>query len=233
MTERRPLEDLTLMDDYMFWAVMKRKELLIHLLEYILDITIIDLNYSKGQETIKDGYDSRGVRLDVFVKDEKGRWYNIDFVIFITRFDTHRRDKKLYWFESRDRFEADLLFGNEVNYVIVNVTGTKGTISKELEGIIQYLKTGETGDEYTKELDEEVNTVKRSDERKAEYMKYITYEDELRRDERLRTKAEDVMNLVNKLGYPLDEALAFYEVKESDKPQIKELVAQMMNLIPA
>ena len=120
-----------------------------------------------------------------------------------------------------------------MNYVIVNVTGTKGTISKELEGIIQYLKTGETGDEYTKELDEEVNTVKRSDERKAEYMKYITYEDELRRDERLRTKAEDVMNLVNKLGYPLDEALAFYEVKESDKPQIKELVAQMMNLIPA
>ena len=78
MAERKPLEDLTLMDDYMFWAVMKKKNLLIRLLECILGFPLIDLDYSKGQETIKEGYDSRGVRLDVFAKDEKDRWYNIE-----------------------------------------------------------------------------------------------------------------------------------------------------------
>ena len=78
MAKRKELEELTLMDDYMFWAVMKNKELLIKLLECILGIKLVDLIYSKGQEILKDAYDSRGVRLDVFVKDITGRWYNIE-----------------------------------------------------------------------------------------------------------------------------------------------------------
>lgn len=271
MGERKPLEDLTLMDDYMFYAVMNNnKNLLIKLLQCILDITIIDLDYSKGQETVKDGYDSRGVRLDVFARDENDRWYNIEvqttdkkdipersrynqavldvdrlkpgdrfnelkecFVIFITKFDTHGRDKKLYWFESRDRYEEDLLFGNGVNNVIVNVTGKNGKVSKDLAEVIEYLRTGETSDDYTQELDKEVKTVKRSDERKAEYMRYIRYEDELRLDERLRTRAEAVMNLMDTMHLDVDTILENMKVKESDRPRIKELIAEMMNEVPA
>ena len=270
MAERKPLEDLTLMDDYMFWAVMKKKNLLIRLLECILGFPLIDLDYSKGQETIKEGYDSRGVRLDVFAKDEKDHWYNIEvqttdkkdipkrsrynqavvdvenlkpgdrfnnleecFVIFITRFDTHGRDKKLYWFESKDRYEKDLLFGNGVNNVIVNVTGSKGEISKDLAEVIEYLRTGEITDDFTRELDEEVATVKRSDERKAEYMRFLMYEDELRMEGQLRGKAEVVINLMKKLGCSMEDALEYCDADDYDKAQIKELVAEMMNTVPA
>ena len=52
---------------------MRRPDLLKKMLECILGIKIMDLIYSKGQETMKEGYDSRGIRLDVFVKDETGR----------------------------------------------------------------------------------------------------------------------------------------------------------------
>ena len=55
MAERKPLEQLTLMDDYMFWVVMKRKDLLMKLLECILNIKLVDLVYAKGQETLKEG----------------------------------------------------------------------------------------------------------------------------------------------------------------------------------
>ena len=219
MAERKPLEELTLMDDYMFYAVMKRPDLLKKMLECILGIKIVDLIYSKGQETMKEGYDSRGIRLDVFVKDENGRWYNIEaqttdkkdiakrtrynqavvdvdtlkpgekvtklpecYVIFITSFDTHGKDKRLYWFDTRDRFEKDLLFGDGVNRVIVNITGNKGEVSQELLAVIEYLNTGVAGDEFTKELDAEVARVKVSDERKREYMTIVRYEDELRLD---------------------------------------------------
>ena len=155
------------------------------------------------------------------------------FVIFITKFDTHGRDKKLYWFESRDRFERDLLFGDEVNNVIVNITGSKDEVSKELEEVISYLKSGVATDEYTRELDEEVKTVKRSDERKREYMRIIRHEDELRRDERLRTKAEVVINLMETMGLDADTLIVNMKVDEYDREKIKELVAEMKNAVPA
>ena len=270
MVQRKKLEELTLMDDYMFWAVMKRKDLLMKLLECILSIKLADLIYSKGQETLKEGYDSRGVRLDVFVKDENGRWYNIEvqttdkkdvpkrsrynqavvdvdelkpgedfnklqecFVIFITKFDTHGRDKKLYWFEKKDRFEKDLLFGDGGNDIIVNIAGTKGEVSKELDEVISYLKSGEATGPYTRELDEEVTIVKKSDERKREYMRIIRHEDELRRDERLRTKAEVVINLMETMGLDADTLIVNMKVDEYDREKIKELVAEMKNAVPA
>ncbi|MBR2257890.1 MAG: Rpn family recombination-promoting nuclease/putative transposase [Blautia sp.] len=270
MAERKPLEQLTLMDDYMFWVVMKRKDLLMKLLECILNIKLVDLVYAKGQETLKEGYDSRGVRLDVFVKDEQGRWDNIEvqttdkkdipkrsrynqavvdveelkpgedfnklqecFIIFITKFDTYRRDKKLYWFEKKDRFEKDLLFGDGGNDIIVNIMGTKGEVSKELDEVIGYLKSGEATDPYTKELDEEVRTVKESDERKSEYMRFKRYEDELRRDERLQNTASHVKRMMDKLGYTLADAMDFDEVDEYDRPEIEKLVDEMIQAVPA
>ena len=270
MAKRKELEELTLMDDYMFWAVMKKKDLLIKLLECILVIKLVDLIYSKGQEILKDAYDSRGVRLDVFVKDITGRWYNIEvqttdkkdipkrsrynqavvdvdelkpgedfnklqecFVIFITKFDTHGRNKKLYWFEKKDRFEKDLLFGDGGNDIIVNIAGTQGEVSKELDEVINYLKSGEVEGDYTRKLDDAVAAVKKSDERKREYMRIIRYEDELRRDERLRTSAENVLSLVKNLGLDADILIANMNVDEYDREKIKELVAEKLQMVPA
>ena len=78
MAERKPLEELTIMDDYMFYAVMKREDLLKPLLETILGIKIKKITYSEGQKTIKQAYDSKGVRLDVYVEDENGRTFDIE-----------------------------------------------------------------------------------------------------------------------------------------------------------
>ena len=64
-------------------------------------------------------------------------------------------------------------------------------------------------------------------------MRYLTYADELRREERLRTKAEVVIRLMNKLGYSIEDALDFCEVDQDDREDIKELIAEMMNAVPA
>ena len=270
MAQRKPLEELTLMDDYMFYAVMKRPDLLKKLLELILGIKITDLIYTKGQETMKEGYDSRGIRLDVFVKDNTGRWYNIEaqttdkkdipkrarynqavvdvdtlkpgnnfndlpesYVIFITSFDPHGKDECLYWFETRERKHKDLLFGDGVNRVILNITGKKGEVSQELQSIIDYLRTGVARDDYTKELDAEVARVKVSDERKREYMRIITYADELRRDERLETTANHIVNLMKSTGWDAPKAMDALQVPAKERDEVSGLVKEILNAVPA
>ena len=59
----KPLEELTLMDDYMFGAVMRDKINLKPLLEYILNVKIIDIDFVEPQKTEKEGYSSHGICL--------------------------------------------------------------------------------------------------------------------------------------------------------------------------
>lgn len=62
-------EDLTIADNFIFCKVMENESLCKELLEILLGIKIEKINYIKSEHVIENFYDSRGVRLDVFVKD--------------------------------------------------------------------------------------------------------------------------------------------------------------------
>ena len=74
----KTIDDLTLMDDYMFAQVMRETKHLKPLLEYILRVKITKIELIEPQKTEKEGYNSKGVRLDLYVEDEKGIIYNIE-----------------------------------------------------------------------------------------------------------------------------------------------------------
>ena len=95
------------------------------------------------------------------------------------------------------------------------------------------MKSGEVEGDYTRKLDDAVAAVKKSDERKREYMRIIRYEDELRRDERLRTRAEDVINLMETMGLDADTLITNMKIDEYDREKIKELVAEKLQMVPA
>ena len=65
----KPVEELTFTDDFMFGAVMKHKEICIGVLERLLHIKIDHIEYPKLQKHLKPFYTSKGVRLDVYVKN--------------------------------------------------------------------------------------------------------------------------------------------------------------------
>ena len=73
----KPLEDLTLMDNYMFAAVMRDKSNLKPLLECILGVAITDITFVEPQKTEKEGYRSHGIRLGLYVRDDKNRIFNV------------------------------------------------------------------------------------------------------------------------------------------------------------
>ena len=65
----KPVEELTFTDDYMFGYVMRNPEICKELLERLLKIKIERLEYTELQKSISPYYESKGIRLDVFVKD--------------------------------------------------------------------------------------------------------------------------------------------------------------------
>ena len=74
----KDFDQITLKDDFMFFSVMSDKELCKELLERILDIKIKKLVYAAGQDTKKDSYDGKGVRLDIYTEDSENTVYNVE-----------------------------------------------------------------------------------------------------------------------------------------------------------
>lgn len=227
MAEKRTIDELTLMDDYMFAQVMRETKHLKPLLEYILQIRIAKIELIELQKSIKEGYDSRGVRLDLYVTDERGDVYNVEvqtsnkrnlpkrmryyqsiidistlppgsdykdlkksFVIFICNYDEYGRGRYIYTFENTCREEPDLKLGDEAYKVVVNTKGRKGEISDELREVLKYLNDGSVTGAYSKELDEAVNAVKTSEERRLEYMLFWVRDNEMRAEGREEGRIE-------------------------------------------
>lgn len=74
-------EDLTIADDYMFKLVMSHKRICKHLLEIILGIKIRKLIEPETEKAVKIGYESKGIRLDVYVEDDANTVYDIEMQV--------------------------------------------------------------------------------------------------------------------------------------------------------
>ncbi|MCI9560768.1 MAG: hypothetical protein HFG52_16575, partial [Lachnospiraceae bacterium] len=72
-------EELSISNDFLFGKVMQDAELCKELLQRILpDLDIDHIEYPELQKTIKEDYDAKGVRLDVYVNDGKDTVYDIE-----------------------------------------------------------------------------------------------------------------------------------------------------------
>ena len=69
MEKLKPWEELTITDDFMFCKVMSDSALCKELLEILLHIKIERLEFNEPQKSLKLTSESKGIRLDVYVKD--------------------------------------------------------------------------------------------------------------------------------------------------------------------
>lgn len=80
MRKRKKLEELTLKDNFMFGAVMSEEENCKGFLELALETPIERIEISREKSIIyHPGY--RGIRLDVYAKDENNTRYNVEMQI--------------------------------------------------------------------------------------------------------------------------------------------------------
>ncbi len=68
--KRKSFDELTFADDGMFQEVMKNPELSGELVERLLGVSVRQVEYPELEKAIAPYYTSKGVRLDVYLKDE-------------------------------------------------------------------------------------------------------------------------------------------------------------------
>ena len=67
---RKTIEELTFADDGMFQAVLREPEICAELIERLLHIRVKTVKYPKLEKKIAPYYTTKGVRLDVYLKDD-------------------------------------------------------------------------------------------------------------------------------------------------------------------
>ena len=73
----KPWNELTIADNFIFCKVMENERICKGVLETLLGISVEHIDYLKTENPIENFYDSRGIRLDVYVKDSD-RIFNIE-----------------------------------------------------------------------------------------------------------------------------------------------------------
>ena len=71
-------EELTIQDNFLFQKVMQNRRICKHLIEKILGIRIEKITFPESEKSVENRYDSKSIRLDVYVHDENGRVYDIE-----------------------------------------------------------------------------------------------------------------------------------------------------------
>lgn len=80
MSKKKRLQELTIKDNFMFGAVMTDVENCLPFLQMVLDIPIERVEVSKERSIIYHP-EYRGVRLDIYAKDEKNTRYNVEMQV--------------------------------------------------------------------------------------------------------------------------------------------------------
>ena len=78
MSKIKTWEELTICDNFPLQKVMKNQKICKQLIEKILHIDITQITFPETENQIDVNYDSKSVRLDVYVYDDQGRIYDIE-----------------------------------------------------------------------------------------------------------------------------------------------------------
>lgn len=72
-------DSLTIKDNFIFGKAMEiNSDWCRRLIEHILDIKVESISYPEREKTIEARLDSKGIRLDVYVKDDRNRSFDIE-----------------------------------------------------------------------------------------------------------------------------------------------------------
>jgi len=203
---RKPFEQLTFADDFMFCKVMEHEPICKEFLEMLFSAQIDKIVYLSTQDNVTANSGAKAVRLDVLVKDEDETSYNIEMqvgneynipkrmryyqavldvafldkgysykalnnsiIIFVCLFDPIGNNRAVYSFENICVEDKTIPLQDGTKKIILNANAFNTAGSKELQGFLQYVKTGKVTTEYTGRIEQMIQTVKRNEQLRQEY----------------------------------------------------------------
>ncbi|UTC61515.1 Rpn family recombination-promoting nuclease/putative transposase [Treponema sp. OMZ 787] len=99
---RKNFDDLTIADDFMFCKIMQDEEICKTFLKLTLADKIGKISYLSSQNAISTGSEAKSIRLDILVKDETGKSYDIE----MQAVNEHNLPKRMRYYQAA----LDILF---------------------------------------------------------------------------------------------------------------------------
>ncbi len=103
---------------------------------------------------------------------DKGAFYedlNDTYIIFVCMFDYFKKGYPVYQFENICTKDANLYLQDGVKKIIINVDAVENTKDKDLKAFLEYMKTGISTSEFTRRLNNMVETIKDKVTARTEY----------------------------------------------------------------
>lgn len=101
------------------------------------------------------------------------------YIIFICTFDPFERGLPIYTLETKCN-EVNLTdYDDGVHKIFFNTTADLSELPQSIRNMLQYIETGVASDNATKAIDEEVTEARIKEEWREEYMRTLTYHDEI------------------------------------------------------
>ena len=110
---------------------------------------------------------------------DKGNFYNDlndSFIIFICLFDVIGKNRPVYTFENICIEDKNISLQDRTKKVIINSEAFKNTEDKDLKEFLEYLKTGKPNNEFTRRIEEVIQTIKENEQARQEYRLMSTFE---------------------------------------------------------
>lgn len=110
------------------------------------------------------------IDLNILEKGENYKNLKKSFVIFVCTFDLFGEGRHIYTFENRCIENLQLPLGDDTVKIILNTKGTMDDVTPELKSLLDYIDGAQPDEDFTKELEDAVDLVRRNEKWRLDYM---------------------------------------------------------------
>ena len=149
---------------------------------------------------------------------DKGNSYNSlndSFIIFICTFDAIGKNRPVYTFENLCIEDKNTPLQDGTRKVIINAEAFNNTEDKELKEFLEYLKTGNAKNEFTREMETMIQAVKNNEQARQEYRLMSTFEMDITDKTEYRVKKETA-KILKQLGDSIQKIMHVTGLPESE-----------------
>lgn len=265
----KPFDELTIQDNFIFQKVMRNKRICKQTIERLLDIDVKYITYPEEEKSINVRLDSKSVRLDVYVNDDKGTVFNIEmqttkdmeelakrtryyqalididllekgqsyarlnntYIIFICTFDIFDGIRHKYTFKNMCLEDCGIYLNDGATKLFLSTKGTADDVSWPLRSFLDYIDGKQPADALMQEIDTAVESVKKCDEWRREYMTLQMELDKAFSDGfsngfadgeakgRIKEKLEAIKTLMNTMSLSIEQAMKALNIPSADFPK--------------
>ncbi len=110
------------------------------------------------------------IDLNILEKGDNYKDLKRSFIIFVCTFDLFGEGRHIYTFENRCIQNTNLSLGDDTTKIILNTKGTMEDVTPEMIRLLNFIDGKEPEDDFTRELDEAVQSVRKNEKWRLDYM---------------------------------------------------------------